>query len=151
MEAVVVIVILAVLGLILGVNITSVAAVLLIIGMITLGAMLLFFTVMSVILLRSKRTDGVLDGFEKPEHSYEKAFYICETDDGSERIPNIFPAENIMREFIYKKGKTKLRLFRGKHRSFVIDRHSVAIVIFGFLLTLPSLAYIIIEFARLNE
>ena len=151
METIIVLVILAVLGMILGVNVTSVAALLLILGMITLGAMLLFFMVMSVILLKSKRTEGELDGFEKPEHSYEKAFYLCDTANGSERFPNVFPAENIMREFIYRKGRTKLRLFRGKHRSFVIDRHSMAIVIFGFILTLPSLAYIIIEFSRLSD
>ncbi len=148
MEAVVVLVILAVLGVILGVSLTSVAAVLMVLMIAALVLMLIFFLYMSVILLRSERAEGELDGFEKPEHGYETAFYLCE---GSERLPNIFPAENVMREFIYRKGRTKLRLFRGKRRSYVIDRHSMAIIIFGLILTLPSLAYVIIEFSQIRK
>lgn len=150
MELIVVLVVLGVLGLILGVSVTSVAQVLVLLMMIALGLMLLFFSVMGIILLRSKRTVGELDCFEKPEQGFDTAMYICETAEGSERLPNIFPAENIMREYIYKKGKTKLRLVRGKRRSYVIDRHSMAIIIFGFILTLPSLTYVVIEFIQLK-
>ncbi|MCR5121605.1 MAG: hypothetical protein K6B74_04220 [Ruminococcus sp.] len=147
MEAVVVLVILAVLGVILGVSLTSVAAALMILMIAALGLMLIFFLYMSVVLLRTQSAEGELDGFEKPAHGYETAYYLC----GSERLPNIFPAENIMREFIYRGGRTKLRLFRGKRRSYVIDRHSMAIIIFGLVLTLPSLAYVIIEFAQIRK
>lgn len=151
MEALIVIVILIVLGMILGVTLDSVAAVLMILMMIALVFMLAFFSVMTVVLLRSKRAEGELDGFDKPEHGYETAMYLCKTDEGSERLPNVFPAENIMRGMIYKKGKAKLRLFRGKRRSFVIDRHSMAIVIFGMILTLPSLVYVAIEFIQMRQ
>lgn len=150
MEAVVVIAIVIVLGLILGISLTSAAQILLGLMVVVLGLMMIFFMGMTVVLLMTKRGEGELDGFEKPpEHGYETAYYRCGNEDG-ERLPNIFPAENIMRGFIYTKGVKKLRVFKGKRRSFVIDRHSMAIIIFGLVLTAPSLVYVIIEFMQMR-
>ena len=149
MEAVVVIAIVIVLGLILGISLTSAAQILLGLMVAVLGLMMIFFLGMTVVLLMTKRGEGELDGFEKPpEHGYETAYYRCGNED--ERLPNIFPAENIMRGFIYTKGVKKLRVFRGKRRSFVIDRHRMAIIIFGLVLTAPSLVFVIIEFMHMR-
>lgn len=152
MEALVVIAIIVVLGLILGVSLTSAAQIIVALMILVLSLMLLFFAGMTVVLLMTKSGDGELDGFEKPEGGYETAIYLCGGTEGgeTERLPNVFPAENIMREFIYKKGRRRLRIFRGKRRSFVIDRHSMAIILFGFILTAPSLAYVVIEFIQMR-
>lgn len=141
MEVIIVFIVIAVIAVILGVNVTSIAQALMGLIVLVLGAMLLFFIISAVILLIAKPEKGELDGFEKPEKGYETAMYKC----GSERFRNIFPAENIIRDAIYKPGIKKLRVYRGKQMSFVIDRHSAVIIILGLVLTLPSLIAVIAE------
>ncbi len=157
MEVVVVIAILVVLGLILGISLASAAQILVGLMIIVLGLMMLFFGTMGIVLLMTKGGEGELDGFGKVrEEGYETAFYRLKGGQGSadseeERLPNIFPAENIMRGYIYTEGRKRLRVFRGRRRSFVIDRHSTAIILFGLILTAPSLVYVIIEFIQLRS
>ena len=157
MEVIVVIAILVVLGLILGISLASAAEIIVGIMIILLSLMMIFFVYMGILLLFTKRSEGELDGFGKVrEEGYETAFYRLTGGQGSEgaeeeRLPNIFPAENIMRGSIYTGGRKRLRVFRGRRRSFVIDRHSMAIIIFGLILTAPSLVYVIIEFIQLRS
>ncbi len=144
MEAVVVVAIIAVLLLILGVSLVSVAAGIMVILIAALGGMLILFSVCGIILAMSRRESAVLDGFEKP-HGYDTAMYLC----GGERIANIFPAEGVMRGLIYKKTECTVFVCRMKKRSIVIDRHSAIIIISGIALSLPSLIGVVIEFVSM--
>ncbi|MBR1723655.1 MAG: hypothetical protein IJ723_01340 [Ruminococcus sp.] len=144
MEAVVVLVIIAVLMLILGVSLTSVAAGIMVLLIVALGGMLILFAVCGIFLAMSRREDAVLDGFEKP-HGYDTAVYRV----GEERITNLFPAEGIFRGLIYKQTECRVFVCRLKKRSFAIDRHSATIIIAGIALTLPSLIAVVAEFVTM--
>lgn len=144
MEAVVVVIIIAVLLAILGVSLVSVAAGIMVLLIIALGGMLILFSICGIVLAMSKREDAVLDGFEKP-HGYDTAIYLC----GDERIANIFPAEGVLREYIYKRKECRVFVCRMKKRSVVIDRHSAVIIISGIALSLPSLIGVVAEFVTM--
>ncbi len=144
MEAVVVVAVIAALLLILGVSLTSVAAGIMVILIAALGGMLILFAVCGILLAVSKSEDAVLDGFEKP-HGYDTAVYLC----GEERITNIFPAEGVLRDLIYKKKECRVYVCRLKKRSIAIDRHSAVIIIAGIALSLPSLIAVVIEFVSM--
>lgn len=144
MEAVVVVAIIAVLLLILGVSLVSVAAGIMIVLIAALGGMLILFSICGIFLAMSKREDARLDGFEKP-HGYDTAMYLC----GEERIANIFPAEGVLRERIYRNTDCVVYVCRMKKRSVVIDRHSAIIIVTGIALSLPSLIAVVIEFVSM--
>ncbi|SDA15608.1 hypothetical protein SAMN02910447_00961 [Ruminococcus sp. YE71] len=140
MEAVVVIAIIAVLIVLLGVSLLYVAKAMLIGSAVVLGLMFVFFSVMTVLLLLSKKAKGRFDGFEKKEgRSFETAWYSI----GGERLPNIFPAENVLRSKIYQDGEHKMRRLKLGSREFAIDGHSIIIILLGLWLTTISMALVI--------
>lgn len=140
MEVLIVLVIILVGLIILGVSLAAIAKGLLILSAIVLGLMLLFFAVMSAVVIAAKPAKGEFDGLEKKEGTpFVTAYYRV----GEERIANIFPAENIMQKRIYSSGEKKLRVLSRKKSASVIDRHSMLIIFAGLVLTLPSMLLVL--------
>ena len=149
MEALIVIVVIAVGLVLLGVSLAAIAKGLLIIAAVVLSAMLVFFAVMCVFLLLSKPASGEFDGFESggEEQRFETAYYKV----GEQRLKNIFPAENILRKRIYSSGAQKLRRIKLGENHFAIDRHSMVIILLGLAATVPSLIFVISMIGFMNR
>ncbi|MBQ3842849.1 MAG: hypothetical protein II820_09180 [Ruminiclostridium sp.] len=127
MEFVLGIVIIVILLLILGFGIDVIIFGFIVLITLATASSALFFVYFTVRLLISKKTQGTFTRVAKQEKwKYESAFY----DIGDEELPNVFPAEFVMRDKIYHTDRTvKLRLDRrGK---FVYDRNARMTILFG--------------------
>lgn len=142
MEIVIALIVIAAIMLILGVSLTSIAAGIMLLLIAVLLFMLIFFLVCGFMLLRSKRADAEFDGFEN-NGRFDCAVYLC--GDERERLINIFPAESILREQIYKSGECRVNVFRTRKKAFAIDRHSMVIIIAGLVLTIPGIVSALYE------
>lgn len=78
-------------------------------------------------LILSKKAEGTFTRIGRPEKSrFDAAYYI--TVDGEK--PNVFPAEFIMRDKIYKQDRT-VKLRADRFRGFVYDRNARLTIWFG--------------------
>ena len=87
----------------------------------------LFFLYFAVRLLFSHRQDAVFARLGRTgKHKYDTAYYI--TDSGE--LPNVFPAEMVMKKQLYDSGRTsKVRLDPGG--KFVYDGNAFATICAG--------------------
>ncbi len=86
-----------------------------------------FFIFFTVRLILSKKTEGTFSRIGRPEKSRFDAPYYS-TPDGEK--PNVFPAEFVMRDRIYKEGRT-VKLRADRFRGFVYDRNARVTICFG--------------------
>lgn len=87
----------------------------------------LFFLFFTARLLLSKKTEGVFARIDRPEKSRFDAVYY-NTADGE--MPNVFPAEFVMREKLYRTDK-KVKLRADRFRKVVFDRNARLTICFG--------------------
>lgn len=130
-------IIIVILLLILGIGFDVIISGVLILLLIITAASELFFVYFGIRILFSRRFSGSFVRIDKPEKSrFDVAFYGTESGE----LPNVFPAEFVMRDKIYKPDKTvSLRLDAGK--KYVYDRNARLTIGFGLLLcTLLTLA-----------
>lgn len=85
------------------------------------------FLFFAVRLLFSKRTEAEFSRIGRTKKSrYDVAFYNV----GDEELPNVFPAEMVMKKRLYKSGKTvKLRV--DVKKKFVYDRNARLTILLG--------------------
>ncbi|MBQ9482882.1 MAG: hypothetical protein IJU82_01710 [Ruminiclostridium sp.] len=85
------------------------------------------FLFFAVRLLFSKRAEAEFSRIGRTKKSrYDVAFYNV----GDEELPNVFPAEMVMKKRLYKSGKTvKLRV--DVKKKFVYDRNARLTILFG--------------------
>lgn len=100
------------------------------------GASALVLMYFAVRLMLSGKCTGKFTRIDKTEKSrYDAAHYMTELGE----LPNVFPAEMVMKKRLYNSEKTvKLRIDRGKR--FVYDRNARATIISGVPLTIAMTA-----------
>ena len=105
-----------------------------ILGLIGLAAAAteLVFLFFAVRLLFSKRAEAVFSRIGRTEKGkYDVAFYNTESGE----LPNVFPAEMVMKKQLYKSDKT-LKLRIDVKKKFVYDRNARLTILLGWLLIL---------------
>ncbi len=104
------------------------------VGLLTLASVASALVLMyfAVRLLLAKRCSGTFTRIGRQDkRKYDCAFYSVD----GEELPNVFPAEMVMKKRLYNNKKAvKLRIDRGKR--FVYDRNARATIITGVPLTL---------------
>ena len=102
----------------------------------------LFFVYFNIRLLLSAKAEGKFTRVARPEKAkFDSAYY--ETEKGE--LPNIFPAEFVMRDKIYKPEKT-VRLRIDRRGKFVFDRNARLTILFGLPLCAALCALCLMSF-----
>lgn len=127
MEYILGFVIVLILLLILGFGVDIIIFVFICLLALATGITELFFLFFSARLLLSKKTEGVFTRIGRPEKSRFDAVYY-NTADGE--MPNVFPAEFVMREKIYRPEK-RVKLRADRFRKVVYDRNARLTICFG--------------------
>ncbi len=97
---------------------------------VVLAAMSLFFLVSVILLLIGRTCTGRFVRID--EHGkFRTAVYVSD----GEEIPNLYPAETLLRRWIYTERPHHLRLFRMGKRTFLFDMHSTVIAALGLPLS----------------
>ncbi|MBR6761852.1 MAG: hypothetical protein IKM30_07460 [Oscillospiraceae bacterium] len=130
MEFLITIIILFVLLLLLGVPLQTLLTIAVILIFVLLCLLMLFFMGTLLFLCRFRSKTVRFCRFQSHPR-FDQAVYL-EEDSGLEFV-NLFPAESVLRSKIYHNAPQRLLLLSsGRHR-FAFDRHSILILVLGFL------------------
>lgn len=141
MEALIIVIVIAALLLILGVSLDMMALGIMALVDLAAGLMLVFFAVCTFLLLISKRQNAEFVGIEDAR-GFDTAVYELES---GERLGDIFPAENALRNLVYRKKHKRVSVCRLKKHKFVIDGHSALTILLGLLLSSLSFAGALVQ------
>lgn len=131
--------------LILGVSLEVIALIIVSLLMLAVSLMGIFFCACLILFARARREDAQFTGMDD-SRGYKVAVYKLSD---SELLHNIFPAEISFVEYVYNETDVRVSVCRLGKRKFVIDGHSLFIIVLGFFLSLLSTAGITIEIISL--